>query len=607
MPEVLMTPRTRTASVGLGQLHTRHFELEAPPEVSAKWKHEARGAAALKPEFATKEDGSYFSIRPRVVGTKIVRTTGDFRGPHVAGRTDPVNVAYETPRPVVIVEKMDGVSARGVVPVLKSMQSDEELVITGMVRGPQDEPAPAGQAVGEEGAQAELKAVFSDTALAIDHVGSHGGRFTVKLRPQSDGTRHVQGQLRILPYEARARDIDPATIDLAIQHSPGGDEFGEGRAYDIEGGVARLRGSIHEVYDKQITSLEAFEIQREEVDPPPKTPLWESLLDEFVSTAIGGVTAGLGVKLADWAMHHGKRLLGSSSEAWHEVIKSFSEQNLNHFISISRVSGGNPRGMRASFHKLQKDVLTKMKNTGTEDILNRAKYVAERDEKQEGRLGIRHLLELAEEWSSSGDDAANRQFGESFQAWSTLLARNATAEAPSPGGEGGKPTTPSKLRGTDLSHVVPNLTGKGHEGVYMADLQRVPGVLYLDIVPYYDDPEQEDQDPKRFHSKNPAGFDIKGAHLGGFPNQTIREEVKQHSIGSLRMPIVAAYDRPIGLRPFKFTVARNEANEIFATESSPGILQMMTGITDPNGAGAQIMNRLAIQTVAKIDGDPGFR
>jgi len=606
-PEVVMTPAEQTVIVGLGHLHTRQFSV-AEQEFSVTWTHrvhEFRGDAALKPEFASDPDGSHFSIRPRVVGARVVRTVGQYRSPHSAGWTDAVDVTYETPRPRVVIEKMDGVSSRGLVPVLKSMQSDEKLVVTGEVRTPG-----VGESAGEagDGQDRAVKAAFSDNGLTIERVWVQGVRFTVELVAQAaGGTRAVKGDLQILPYEARAHDVEPATIDLVIHESKDADKFGPGRAYDVETGIAQLRGAIHGVYDKQITALQVFEIQRDEDDPPAALPLWKSFMKDVVKIAFGAISASIGVKIADWAMVHFERQLqrelGTSSEAWHEVIKVFSEQSIN--TAVDSVAGphgediGGPElGMKGSFHKLHMDVLTDLKNLGTEDILVTAKRVAEREEREEPRLGVRHLLQLADQWSSRAHEAADRQFSESFQAWSTLLARNAIGGAKG-APAGSDPNAATKQGGTDLTRVIPNKTGRW-PGVYMEDLYRVPGVLYLDIRPLYHDPEQENQDPTRYHSTYPYWFEVTGARIGGLKNQALRDEVKRSPIGSLRIPVVATYIRDIGLRDYRFTVGRNELNESYGTEQDPGILQQMTGLTDTKAAAEAILRSLAPQTVSEV-------
>jgi hypothetical protein len=586
-PDVVMTPDNLTQEVGLGELHTRTFATD-PAGYSVRWSHAIKsydGDVAVKSELQTGGDnGSRFSIRPRVVGARTVRTRGHVRDSDYTGDIGPVDVSYRTPRPKVRIGEMNGVSTRGVIPLIDSIQSDETLEVKGVV-GDSKGASVEGQSAG--GGRVEVKAMFRGSAVEVDRVSMSGEHFTAELHLKAPtGQGHARGDLYIAPYEARDADIDPAKIDLTINESSGKEDFGPLRAYDIESALNQLRGAMHEMYDRQITALEAFEIQRDEVDPPPKMPMWQSILKGLVMSAISGVAGGLGVKLASVFFNE------EHNPGWHEVLKTFTEQNLDKLAeeAIKEEGGELGLGMKASFHTLHKDILTKAKNQGVENTLTTAKYRAESDEKRQQHLGVRHLMEIAKEWSAMGNDAARDQFERSFQAWSTYLAQNATSEggATEKEKESGEPSGPRKVHGTDLSPAIP---GKGAAVSDIAKIGHVPGVLYIQIEPGGDRTYKEVDH-----------WNVVYSRLPGMTNERIRNEVKKIAIGDLHMPAVVHYNNNIAFRFTSIFVARNELGEFFAWENSPGKLRDLTGLEDVKDAAATIFMDLKNRYVKDVAG-----
>ena len=188
-------PDNPITAVPVGEAHRRSFALSPRASRRPGGSRTCRGSSSLGSELTTKNGGAEVLLQPGSVGRRTLSTTGLYSA---GRRTEPVESAYETPRPKVVIDTRDGISARGTGPVFDGMQTDETLRVHGHWESSSELPTAGNVTVpGHRDAHGD----FLGLGLAVQKASANGKTFTVDLVPDDVKAGghpiHATGTLRV--------------------------------------------------------------------------------------------------------------------------------------------------------------------------------------------------------------------------------------------------------------------------------------------------------------------------------------------------------------------------------------------------------------------------
>jgi hypothetical protein len=186
----------------------------------------------------------------------------------------------------------------------------------------------------------------------------------------------------------------------------------------------------------------------------------------------------------------------------------------------------------------------------------------------------------------TGEPAVDQQTRESFEAWCSLLAKNALGATTAGAKDARDADRMLQRAGTDLSKVVD--ASRITDDVSDEDpsvrlrapgLARTPGVLRLELMKF----------PARTREGAPL-LGIRSSRIEGLKNDAVMRILEQSSLSALDMPVVARYndDKESG-----FVIGRNEAREHWASEDGSTTLSTRYKGVAPKDAAAKIFEELA--------------
>lgn len=353
-------------------------------------------------------------------------------------------------------------SPRGALPVLDHMNLGENLVVFG-------------HADSLRGLTGSPTATFTDPTVEVLDVAIAGNQVRAVLRPTSVGA--VLGVLRI--GEDKLAALFP--IAVGVSETPTATSWA-GRNLSVESAKNSLKDSLTYLHEQRKAGLTVFSAEALISDPVEQSVI-ETVMMAAVEIAIGSVTAGIGVVVAEAAKHALK-----AGDAIEEVIKVATEESLSATASygldkmMTDAANGAPHDSKGKLHMTFagafKIAQINLLNTAHAIALDNAETdvlaTAKASEIDNPGSGYLTLMAIAKAIRTAGANAPSVQVMKSLQAYATMQAQSALGTT-----DAGVGPRPSAAGGTDLGNTgVP----VAHTGFTLVPGEsRTAGVLRLTL------------------------------------------------------------------------------------------------------------------------------
>ncbi len=542
-----------SANIGLGEVYAHQIrvtnEKSAPKGTKYHWDHKVSGPSAQpvnKPE-KPKYDGpsTFYPFQLRAPGTYNVASKlhyGVGKDQHESDRNLKIIVDRIMKEETEVVTEKDGKKR----PFAGSMLVGEDLVITSTMNDLRKADWDALESVR---AHAQVPGLEFKGAKALAH-----GIYEIRLHASQIG--RAAGIVAALPFDSKLGDTPLHPISVDIQQADD-DKNPDARPVDFSKSKEWLKSDYDMMFREMHTANQAFTMQSQVNDPPPKQSIWVNILLGAVTAAFGGLAAGVALGVAKKLIHAAADNI--AAEAIQEGVKSFMEQGIVAAATATFSKGEAQADYpHVAFFKFMESAINK-KQRDMEQLTfsNVVQPQLDEAEKKKAGAGFSEAMRLDRAMKQEVPNVGKKQTDESFEHWVKFVTK---AQLGTVGKE--DPDNPlAGETGTDMGKINnENWNGKRPD---------TAGVIQIDLG--YSNV---------FDPKTPVVFGT--ARMPGM-NQKLRERMTQYKVKDLPFATRVHGEAP-GRYGGGYTFSRNEQGMYWLSKGDHEYLAKKGGGLAEDGA-----------------------